>query len=59
MPLSLNNNSQKIIVKIQKYPLMLGLMFLLPMIFRSFYCAIKMRKYLFIPALFGNDKWAI
>ena len=27
-------------------------------IFRSFHCAIKMRKYLFSPTLFDNEKWA-
>jgi hypothetical protein len=49
-------NSQETIVKIQKYPLIPGLIFLLPMVFGSFYYAIKMRKYLFFPAFFGNNK---
>jgi hypothetical protein len=56
LPLNLNDNSQKPIMKIQKYSLTPGLMFLLPMIFKSFYYIIKIKKYLFIPVLFDNNK---
>jgi len=33
-----------------------GLIFLLLMVFKSFYYAIKMKKYLFSPDLFDNNK---
>jgi hypothetical protein len=56
LPLNLNDNSQKTIMKIQKYSLTPGLMFLLSMIFKSFYYIIKIKKYLFIPVLFDNNK---
>jgi hypothetical protein len=43
--------AKKTIMKIQKYSLTPGLMFLLPMIFKSFYYIIKIN-----PVLFDNNK---
>jgi hypothetical protein len=56
MSLILNYNNEKTIMKIQQYPLMLVLNFVIPMVFWSFQCEIKMKKILIVPGQFKNDK---
>ena len=56
-PLSVNYNNKKTIMKIQKTFQHQVYFFLFLKIFRSFHYTIKMRKYLFSPALFDYEKW--
>jgi hypothetical protein len=55
VPLNLNYNNKKTIVKIEKYFSIPGLIFY---VFKGTYVVLlcKMKKYLFISALFENDK---